>query len=299
MHIFLTGATGFVGSAIADQLLSAGHQVTGLARNGQAVHRLVRRGIAAHRGELSDPASLAAGAAECDGVIHTAFIHDFSRYEENADIDHRAVTAIADVLAGSDKPFVATSVVTLLAPGRIGTELSERASPNIPRAASEATVLDAGDRGVRASVVRLPFSVHGRSDSGFVPALVDLARRKGVAAYIGDGTNCWPAINRLDAARLFLLALEKAEPKTVLHAVAEKGVTMRAIAEAIGAGLGLPVRAIIAEQANDHFEWLAHFVAVDQPISSMLTCEWMGWQPKEYGLLTDLRESGYFDDAKH
>lgn len=298
MRVFITGAMGFVGSAVIQELLSAGHQVLGLARNEQAAGALARLGVKVHRGELTDTGSLAAGANACDGVIHTAFVHDFSKYEENAEVDHRAVTAIADALAGSDKPFVATSVVTLLAPGRIGTEEDGRADPAIPRAASEAAVLGAADRGIRSSVVRLPFSVHGQGDRGFVPALIDLARRKGVAAYVGDGSNRWPAVNRLDAARLFCLAMEKAVSATALHAVAEEGVAMRAIAEAIGAGLGSPLRSIAPEAAGEHFEWLGRFVAVDQPISSTLTREWMGWQPQGNGLLTDLRESGYFSGER-
>lgn len=295
MRVFITGATGFVGSAVVQELLSAGHHVLGLARSEQAIDALTRLGAEVHCGDLTDLSGLAAGARACDGVIHTAFIHDFSKYEENAEIDRRAVAAIADALAGSDRPFIATSVVTLLAPGRVGTEEDGRASPTIPRAASEATVLGAADRGIRSSVVRLPFSVHGQGDRGFVPALVDLARQKGVAGYVGDGTNRWPAVNRRDAARLFRLALDKAKPATALHAVAEEGIAMHDIAEAIGIGLGLPVRSIGFDDAAKHFEWLGRFIGIDQPISSTLTREWMNWRPQENGLLTDLKASGYFD----
>ena len=297
MRVFLTGATGFIGSAVADELLAAGHQVTGLAKDDTAASRLNERGVAAHRGDLSDLDSIAAGATVCDGVIHTAFINDFSRYTEVAEIDRRVVAAIVDALAESGKPFVATSVVSLLAPDRLGTELDARASPDIPRAASEATVLAAADRGVRASAVRLPFSVHGRGDTGFVPALVDLARRKRVAAYIGDGANRWPAVNRLDAARLFRLALESADPGAVLHAVAEEGVAMRAIAEAIGRGLDLPVRSVAEDDVDAHFGWLARFVSMDQPISSALTRNWTDWSPRQNDLLTDIAESGYCEAA--
>ncbi len=295
MRVFMTGATGFVGSAIIDDLLSAGYEVTGLARNKEATDRLARRGVDTYHGDLTDLDRLAAGAAASDGVIHTAFIHDFSRYEENAEVDNGALVAMTRALAGSDRPFVATSVVTLLTPGRTGTEEDGRASPDIPRAASEATVLAAAEQGIRSSVVRLPFSVHGRGDRGFISALVELARRKNVAAYVGDGSNRWPAVNRLDAARLFRLALEKAAPATVLHAVAEEGITMRSIAEEIGNGLGVPVRAIAPEEAEKHFEWLGRFIAIDQLISSMFTRERMGWQPQGNGLLNDMGNSGYFD----
>ncbi len=295
MRVFVTGATGFVGSAIIDDLLSAGYKVTGLARNKEASDWLARRGIDAYHGDLTDLDHLAAGAAASDGVIHTAFIHDFSRYEENAEVDNGALVAMTRALAGSDRPLVATSVVTLLTPGRIGIEEDGRASPDIPRAASEATVLAAAEQGIRSSVVRLPFSVHGRGDRGFISALVELARRKNVAAYVGDGSNRWPAVNRLDAARLFRLALEKAAPATVLHAVAEEGITMRSIAEEIGNGLGVPVRAIAPEEAEKHFEWLGRFIAIDQPISSMFTRKRMGWQPRGNGLLNDMGDSGYFD----
>ncbi len=297
MRVFLTGATGFIGSAVADELMATGHQVVGLAKDDAAARHLNERGVTAHRGDLSDLDSIAAGASACDGVIHTAFINDFSRYIEVAEIDRRAVATVADALAGSNKPFVATSVVTLLPPDRLGTEADERASPDIPRAASEATVLAAADRGVRASVVRLPFSVHGRGDTGFVPALIDLARRKRVAAYIGDGASRWPAVNRLDAAQLFCLALEAADPGSVLHAVAEEGVAMHAIAEVIGQGLGLPARSIPEDGAEAHFGWLARFVAIDQPISSALTRERIGWSPRQNGLLTDIAQSGYFETA--
>ena len=298
MRIFLTGATGFIGEAILRELIAGGHQVLGLVHSDASAQALTEAGGEPHQGDLHDPDSLANGARDCDGVIHTAFLHDFSKYEENAEIDNRVVTAITDALAGSDKPFVATSVVTLLAPGSVGTEKDRRASPGIPRAASEETVLGAANRGVRCSVLRLPFSVHGEGDRGFVPALINLARRKGVTAYVGDGVNRWPAVNRSDAARLFRLALEKAEPGTALHAVAEEGVAMQVIAETIGAGLGVPVRSIEPDKAAEHFEWLSRFVSTDQPISSALTREWMGWQPRENGLLDDLRESGYFDEEK-
>jgi len=296
MRVFLTGATGFIGTALVRELLSAGHEVIGLARSEAATASLARSGVGAHRGDLSDLESLAAGARACDGVIHTAFIHDFSAYAAAAETDRRAVEVLTGALEGSGRPFVLTSGTALLAPGRVGTEAEAPAPGSAAslRAGAEETALAAAGRGVRASVVRLPPTVHGRGDHGFVPALIEVARRTGVSAFIDDGTNRWPAVHRLDAVRLYRLALENAVPGARLHAVAEEGVAMRAIAEAIGAGLGVPVRSLAKEQASGHFDWLAAFVAIDNPTSSALTRAALGWSPKESGLVTDLKESGYF-----
>ena len=296
MRVFLTGATGFIGEAIVRELLTAGHEVLGLARSAAAADTLARLGVEAHRGELSDTDSLAAGARACEGVIHTAFIHDFSAYAAAAETDRRAVEALAGALEGSGKPFVLTSGTALLAPGRTGTEEDAPAPGSAAglRAASEATALAAAGRGVRASVVRLPPSVHGTGDHGFVPALIEIARRTRVSAFIDDGANRWPAVHRLDAARLFRLALEHAAPGARLHAAAEEGVTLCAIAQAIGAGLGVPVRSLAKDEARTHFDWLASFVAIDNRTSSALTREALGWSPKESGLLMDMKESGYF-----
>jgi nucleoside-diphosphate-sugar epimerase len=296
VRVFLTGATGFIGAAIVRELLAAGHEVLGLARSDAAADTLARLGVERHRGELSDTDSLAAGARACEGVIHTAFIHDFSAYAAAAETDRRAVEALAGALEGSGKPFVLTSGTALLAPGRIGTEQDAPDSRSAAglRAASEATALAAAGRGVRASVVRLPPSVHGIGDHGFVPALIDIARRTGVSAFIDDGANRWPAVHRLDAARLFRLALENSAPGGRQHAVAEEGVTLYAIAQAIGAGLGVPVRSIAKDHARTHFDLLAGFVAIDNPTSSALTREALGWCPKESELLTDIKQSGYF-----
>jgi nucleoside-diphosphate-sugar epimerase len=295
MKVFVTGATGFIGSAVVQELLTAGHQVLGLVRSDQAAAALAQRGVEAHRGELSDLDSLAAGARACDGVIHTAFIHDFSQYEANAQTDQRALAAMARALEGTNKPLVATSATTVLAPGRIGTEADAPAqgAPGHIRAASEA-VLTAAERGVRVSVVRLPPSVHGQGDRAFVPALIDVARRTGMAAYVGDGDNRWPAVHRLDAAQLFRLALEHATPGSRLHGVGEEAVPMRAIAEAIGQGLGVPVRRLSVDEAAAHFGWLSLFVAIDNPTSSAWTRESLGWSPQRPGLLDDMRDSGYF-----
>jgi nucleoside-diphosphate-sugar epimerase len=296
MRVFLTGATGFIGEALVRELRTAGHEVLGLARSAAAADKLARLGVGAHRGDLADIASLAAGARACEGVIHTAFIHDFSAYAAAAETDRRVVEALADALEGSGKPFVLTSGTALLAPGRIGTEEDAPAPGSAAslRAGAEVAALASAGRGVRASVVRLPPSVHGIGDHGFVPALIDIARRTGVSAIIEDGANRWPAVHRLDVARLYRLALEQAAPGSRLHGVAEEGVTLRAIAEAIGAGLGLPVRSLTGDQARAHFDWLAAFVAIDNPTSSARTRETLGWIPKESGLLADMKESGYF-----
>lgn len=296
MRIFVTGATGYIGSAVAAELLAAGHSVLGLARNADADRKLTQAGVEPHRGELTDLEALAAGARACDGVAHLAFIHDFSHYEENGEIDRRAVTALSDALAGSDKPLVITSGVTVAAPGRTVTEgdAATLDSPSAVRTPSEEVVLAAAARGVRSSIVRLPTSVHGPGDTAFVPAMADIAKKVGFSAYIGDGANRWPAVHRLDAARLFRLALEKASSGTRLHGVAEEGIAVRAIAETIGEGLGLPVRSISADEAAAHFDWLALFVAIDSPASSDITRRMLGWHPRENGLLADMRQSGYF-----
>lgn len=295
MKVFVTGATGFIGTAVVQELLAAGHQVLGLVRSDRAAAALAQRGVEAHRGELSDLDSLAAGAHACDGVIHTAFIHDFSQYEANAQTDQRALEALACALEGTNKPLVATSATTVLAPGRIGTEADAPAQGGLGRirAASE-VVLSAAERGVRVSVIRLPPSVHDQGDHGFVPALVDVARRTGIAAYVGNGDNCWPAVHRLDAANLYRLALETATPGSRLHGVGEEGIPMRTIAEAISKGLGVPVRSLGVDDAAAHFGWLSLFVAADNTTSSALTRERLGWLPQRPGLLADMRDSGYF-----
>jgi nucleoside-diphosphate-sugar epimerase len=290
----VTGATGFVGSAIVRELLGAGHTVVGLARSDAAAEALAKRGVEAHRGDLSDVDSLAAGAGASDGVIHTAFNHDWSTSREvAAETDRRAVEALAGALEGSGRPLVVASGTAGLASGHTATE-EDTSRPGIPRAASEAAVQAAAGRGVRASVVRLSPTVHGAGDHGFVPMLIDAARRTGVSAFVGEGANRWPAVHRLDAARLFRLALEKAAPGARLHGVAEEGVPMRAIAQTIGEGLGVPVRSLTEDEARAHFDWFARFVAIDNPTSSAITRESLGWRPREPELLADMRDSGYF-----
>ena len=300
MRVFVTGATGFIGLAIVKELLAAGHQVLGMARSDASADTLARSGVKAHRGELSNPESLAAGARACEGVIHTAYNHEFATTTREAasETDRRAVEAMAGALEGSGKPLVVTSgtfMAALLASGRTATE--EDVLPDgapIPRAASEVAVRAAASRGVRASVVRLAPSVHGAGDHGFVPILIGIARRTGISAFVGDGANRWPAVHRLDAARLFRLALEKAAPGALLHGAAEEGVPMRAIAETIGKGIGVPVRGLSRDEARKHFDWFAEFLAIDNPCSSAITRRTLGWKPQGPDLLTDMRENGYF-----
>jgi nucleoside-diphosphate-sugar epimerase len=294
MRVFVTGATGFIGSAIVQELIGAGHRVLGLVRSDEAAGALARLGVEAHRGDLSDIDSLGAGARACEGVIHTAFIHDFTQFAANVETDRRAVEALAGALEGSGKPLVIASGTLMVSSGRPATEQDAPPSLDAPRAASEAMVLAASGRGVRGSVVRLPPTVHGAGDHGFVPRLIAAAREKGVSPYVGAGANRWPAVHRLDAARVFRLALESAEAGTRVHAVAEEGVPMRAIAEAIGAGLGVPVRSLTPDEAPAHFDFLAMFVGTDNPTSSALTRSALGWRPQWPDLLTDMRDNGYF-----
>ena len=273
MRVLVTGATGFIGSAIVKELIAAGHQVLGLARSDASAASLAAVGVEAHRGALDDLDSLRSGAAAADGVTHTAFVHDFSDYAGAGETDRLAVEAIGETLAGSDLPFVITSGITVLEQGHLAKEddVPDLGSASAIRIPSEEAVLAMASRSVRTSVVRLPTSVHGDGDRAFVPALIDIARKKGVSAYVGDGSNHWPAVHRLDAAHLFRLALEKAPAGSRLHGVADEGVPVRNIAGVIGRRLNLPVAAIAAEDAENHFGWLAQFISIDAPASSALT----------------------------
>ncbi|MFF7709681.1 NAD-dependent epimerase/dehydratase family protein [Pseudomonas sp. NPDC007930] len=296
MKIFLTGASGFVGSAVVQELLRHGHQVLGLARSEAAAQALAQQGASVLRGHLQALPSLAEGATEADAVIHCAFIHDFTRFAENCEIDRQAVLALGAALAGSTKPLIVTSGTGLLAGLGEATEGMPAPARGIPRIASEQAVLALREQGVKASIMRLPPSVHGEGDHGFVPMLIGLARERGLAAYIGNGDNRWPAVHRHAAARLYRLAIERGEARCY-HAVAEPGIAFKAIAEAIGQGLGVPVRSLSAAEAEGHFGWMAHFAAMDNPASSALSRQLTGWQAEGPGLLADIAEAGYLTGA--
>ena len=294
MRVFVTGASGFIGSAVVSELIAAGHGVLGLARSDLSAHAVEAAGAQVHRGDLDNLESLRAGAESADGVIHLAFNHDFTNYAGAAETDRRAIDALGEALAGSDRPFVVTSGLAGFALGRTMTE-DDAADPYSPRA-SEQAALAFTSRGVRVSVLRLPPSVHGEGDHGFVPRLIDIAREKAVSGYPGTGSNRWPAVHRFDAARLFRLALESAPAGARLHAIGDEGVPVREIAGAIGRNLGLPVTSIASEAAADHFGWLGVFFSLDLPASSTVTRELLGWRPTRLGLLEDLEQGGYFDD---
>jgi len=289
MRIFLTGATGYIATAVAAELQGAGHTVLGLARTDRGAADLAARGVEPHRGELADHASLIAGAAACDGVIHTAFIHDFSRFLDNVETDRVAVTAMANALAGSGKALAIASGTLMVAHRDVATEADE-APVGGPRAASEAAVL--GAEGMRGVVVRLAPTVHGQGALGFVSLMIEAAKRNGVSAYVGEGQNRWPAVHQKDAARLFRLAIEKAPASMRAHAAAEEGVPIRAIAETIGETFGLPVRSLDEADAAQHFGFLAGFVGRDNVTSSARTREILGWRPEGPDLLTDIRANG-------
>ncbi|SAK60078.1 NAD-dependent epimerase/dehydratase [Caballeronia fortuita] len=294
MRIFLTGATGFIGSALVPELIAAGHRVTGMTRSDAGAQALAAAGADVHRGTLDDPQSLARGAANADAVIHTAFDHDFSRFAENCEKDKRAIAALGSALAGSDRPLVITSG-TGMGSGEHGEPATEDVfnarHPN-PRIASELAGHALLDAGINVSVVRLP-QVHDPLRQGLITPLIGIARDKGVVAYVGDGSNRWPAGHVSDVARLYRLAVEKAERGARYHAVGEEGIASRAIAEALGRGLELPVVSMSADDAAAHFGWMAMFVGLDMPASSALTQARSGWHPTGPTLIADLDEARY------
>jgi nucleoside-diphosphate-sugar epimerase len=297
MRVFVTGATGFIGSAVVHELIGAGHKVLGLARSDAAAASLAAAGAEVQRGSVEDLDSLRSGAASSDGVIHTAFIHDFSKFEENCEIDRHAIEALGDALTGSERPLIITSGTGMgnAGPGQPATE--DHFDPNHPnpRAASEFAAEAVAARGVRVSVVRLP-QVHDRFKQGLVTYSIAVAREKGVSAYIGDGLNRWPAVHLLDAAPLYRLALEKGTAGARYHAVAEEGVPAREIAEAIGRGLKIPVVAMSPEEAAGHFGWLGFFAGMDMPASSARTQKRLGWHPtQKTGLIADLDHAHAFE----
>jgi nucleoside-diphosphate-sugar epimerase len=295
MRIFVTGATGFIGSSIVRELTGAGHQVLGLTRSDTGAKSLIAAGAEVHRGDLEDLDSLRSGAAMSDAVIHTAFVHDFSKFKENCEIDRHAIEALGSAVEGSDRQLIVTSGTGMVAPGRLATEEDEPvpSSDRMPRASEEAAA-SVASRGVRVSIVRLP-QVHDRVKQGLITHAIAVARKKGVSAYVGDGLNRWSAVHRLDCAHLYRLVLEKGSHSARYHAVAEEGVPVREIAEAIGRGLKLPTVSLSAEQAGEHFGWLGFFVGLDMPSSSALTQQRLGWRPTQTGLKDDLDHARDFE----
>ena len=304
MRIFVTGASGWIGSAVVPELLGAGHEVVGLARSDASARRLEAVGATVHRGDLDDPEGLAKAAADSDGVIHLAFQHEVAfggDFAAAGAADRRAVEAMGAALADSDRPFVLASGLIGLTAGRAATEddglvasPEVRANPAGRRAATALLTLSLRGIGVRSSVLRLPPTVHGDGDKGFIATFVAIARQQGVAGYVGDGTNRWPAVHRSDAARLARLAVESAPGGSVLHAVAEEGVPFREIAEAMGRHLDIPTKSVAPEHAPEHFGFMAHFVALDSPVSATITRELLGWEPTGPSLLEDLEQDHYY-----
>jgi nucleoside-diphosphate-sugar epimerase len=293
MRVFFTGATGFIGSAIVPELIDAGHKVLGLSRSDAGARSLIAAGAEVHRGDLADLESLRSGAAKADGVIHCAFIHDFSKFRESCETDTRAIETLGAALAGSDRPLIVSSGIGPWAPGRLTTENDDPQTHSFMPRLSEQSAMALLARGVKVAVMRLP-QVHDTVKHGLVTAMIASARAKGVSAYVGDGSNRWPAAHVLDVARLYRLALEKHEAGARYHAVAEEGISAKAIAEAIGRGLKVPVASISREEASAHFGFFAAFTALDLSASSAWTQQRLGWRPTGPGLIADLDHARYF-----
>lgn len=295
MNVFVTGASGFVGSAVVRELLAAGHAVVGMARSESGAQKIVQAGATVHMADLEDVDSICSGLTDCDAVIHTAFNHDFTQFKANCELDRRVITAIGKALAGSGRPLVVTSGTGLL---RSETPITEDVVPPssevVPRAATEEAASLVAAMGVPTYVVRLPPTVHGAGDHGFVPMLINIAREKGRAAYVGEGLNTWAAVHRFDAARLYRAIVEQKPAQRIFHAAAEPGILFRDIAAAIGSGLEVPVVSISPAEAEAHFGWFAHFAAMGSLTSSKKTQELLGWTPVEAGLLEDLASGVYF-----
>ncbi|WBW74076.1 NADH-dependent glycolaldehyde/furfural/butyraldehyde/propylaldehydealdehyde reductase [Schizosaccharomyces osmophilus] len=295
MRVFVTGATGFIGSEVVRQLIAAGHEVIGLVRSEENAAKLKAAGGTPHFGTIEDLDSLKSGAAHSDGVIHTAFIHDFSKYQEACNTDSRAIETIGEALKGSGRPLVTTSgTIVLPLNGKLGTEVTQVPQPSVPRHLGEMMTLKLASQGVRSSVVRLPPSVHGAGDYAFVPMLINTAKTKGVSAYIAQGTNRWPSVHRKDAANLFILTLEKGSPGSIFHAVADEGIPTKDIATVIGKRLNLPIVSKSSEEAIEHFGFLSRILSSDNPTSSTLTQQRLGWKPSHPTLLADLVGDAYF-----
>ena len=291
MKVFVTGASGFIGSAVVKELMAAGHKVTGLARSEDSAKAIKDAGAEVLRGSLEDLEALQKGALWADGVIHTAFIHDFTQYTKAAEVDKAAINAIGEVLKETEKPFVVTAGI--LGPPKIGGYVTEESkSPHGPRG-SEAAALALAAEGVHTSVIRLPPSVHGKGDKGFIPFIIGQAKKNGVSAYPLDGNNHWPAVHRLDAAKLFRLAIEKPKQGALYNAIGDKGIPLKRIAELIGKKLDLPVVSVSDEKIAQHFEWMAGFIGFDSPATALQTQQQLGWEPTGIGLLQDMDEN-YF-----
>ncbi len=298
MKVFVTGATGFVGTTVVQELLAAGHQVLGLARSEESAKKLTEAGAEVHRGDLTDFESLKSGASVSDAVIHLGFVHDFTRFEEMCALDKKVIETIGDTLVGTDRPFIITSGTALFSKDGITTENDLSANNPHPRIATENAADAVAAKGVKVAVIRLSPSVHGKGDViGFVPLLIKIAKEKGVSAVINDGNNLWPAVHRLDAAKLYRLALEKPfEKGTRYHAVAEQGIPFKTIATQIADRLNIPIVSLNSEEAAEHFSWFTHFAKLDNKTSSEETKRLLGWNPEHPTLLEDLQGSVYFNE---